>query len=338
MGAALSLTSDKQGFATVSSSLPSMDGKTCCITGCTSGIGFVLACELARKGAVVLMLNRPSERAKAALAKVRQLTPKAAAAHETVVHIDCDLSNFSGVRAAAKAVLEETCRLGGLDVLVNNAGIVGAEDKATADGCDMMMQANFLSHFLLTKEVFPALEQAAQSRGEARIINHTSIERNRVDLDAAFLQKNGGNLGGDSLYARVQRYAQSKNAAFTFTYALHERLAASGSKVKALVSHPGVVATPGMPSAGKHDASLGCFWQVVTGVVHSVAQTEEDGTVPMLLSCCEPDAQSGDFYGPTGNIGGHVQKLNPEPRHTSQRCRQLLWEESCRTLGIEFEV
>ena len=60
------------------------------------------------------------------------------------------------------------------------------------------MQTNHLSHFLLTREVFPLLETAASQRGSARIVNHASMAREAVNkLDAKYLGKNGGNLGGD---------------------------------------------------------------------------------------------------------------------------------------------
>ena len=65
----------------------------------------------------------------------------------------------------------------GLDVICNNAGIMALKDQATIDGFDIQMQTNHLSHFLLTKELLPLLEIAAEKRGEARIVNHTSISR-----------------------------------------------------------------------------------------------------------------------------------------------------------------
>jgi len=59
----------------------------------------------------------------------------------------------------------------------------------------MQMQTNHISHFLLTREVFPLLEKAAEQRGEARIVNHSSMARKGKPLDAKYLGQNGGNLG-----------------------------------------------------------------------------------------------------------------------------------------------
>ena len=44
-------------------------------------------------------------------------------------------------------------------------------DEATEDGFDTQMQTNHLSHFLLTRELFPLLEKSADKHGDARIVN-----------------------------------------------------------------------------------------------------------------------------------------------------------------------
>ena len=67
-----------------------------------------------------------------------------------------------------------------LDVLANNAGVMALQDKATTDGFDLQMQTNHLSHFLLAKELYPAVKAAAAARGEARIVHHSSISRTAV--------------------------------------------------------------------------------------------------------------------------------------------------------------
>ena len=148
-----------------------LTGKSFAVTGCTSGTGLVAAKLFAEKGAAkVFLLNRPSARAEAARAEISA----AAAAGTVVTHVDCDLMDFGSVRAAAAAVRAAT---GELDVLCNNAGVMALEDKATKDGYDVQMQTNHLSHFLLTSEVWPLLQKAAELRGEARVVQHSSGAR-----------------------------------------------------------------------------------------------------------------------------------------------------------------
>ena len=86
-------------------------------------------------------------------------------------------------------------------------------------------------------------------RGEARIVNHSSGARHMAKgLDAQYLGANGGSLGGDGASmlcggARWVRYSQTKLANSVFTQALHERLIARGSAVKAVCAAPGLAAT-----------------------------------------------------------------------------------------------
>lgn len=90
-------------------------------------------------------------------------------------------------------------------------------DKATSAGYDVQAQTNHLSHFLLTSELMPALKAAAAgSAGEARVVSHSSISRKSpgTALQEKYFGKNGGNLGGDSVGARYERYHQ---VSFPFT-------------------------------------------------------------------------------------------------------------------------
>jgi NAD(P)-dependent dehydrogenase (short-subunit alcohol dehydrogenase family) len=100
--------------------LPSLEGKTVAITGCTSGIGLIVAKTCVKKNAkVVLMLNRPSSRAETAENEVKELVSAATAITSTVETIPCDLQDFESVKKAAALIKSkyET-----VDVLCNNAG------------------------------------------------------------------------------------------------------------------------------------------------------------------------------------------------------------------------
>lgn len=160
-------------YGSVVDSLPSLSGKCYAITGCTSGTGLWAAIAAVRKGAsCVLLLNRKSERADEAEKQI-----KAEKGSAKVVTVDCDLQSFASVRKAAAQVKSIAADFGGLDGLVNNAGIMAVPDTRTVDGHDVQMQTNHLSHFLLTKLLLPSLEMAAAARSEARIVQHSSGAR-----------------------------------------------------------------------------------------------------------------------------------------------------------------
>ena len=187
-------------------------GKVVVVTGTTSGTGFVCARTCARKGARVVVLNRESERSAAALKAILDEAPGA-----DVTSVACDLSSFASVREAV-AFLKESCKDSGIDVVACNAGVMALADAATVDGYDVQSQTNHLSHFLLVrqprydcrcecggvltrawcassqvKELFPLLERAAELRGEARVVNHSSSARNVPPgaLEGRYFEKYG---------------------------------------------------------------------------------------------------------------------------------------------------
>jgi len=311
------------GFA---AGLPDLKGKVVAVTGCTSGTGYVCARECARKGAHVIMLNRPSHRATAAEAKLREEVPGA-----TVTAVECDLQNFESVKKAASRLAADFAGTG-VDVLCNNAGVMALEDKATADGFDLQMQTNHLSHFLLTREVFPLLEKAAETRGEARIVNHSSMARMGKPLDAAYLGKNGGNLGGNGnsmLFggARWLRYHQTKLANVVFTYALSDRLKAAGkTKIKVVCAAPGLAAT-NLQVTTAADGGFNDAWIMRFG------QSAEDGAMPLIHCCVAPDVQDRDFFEPPGAKGLPTKKTSLQKECTREDSRTLLWTESEKACG-----
>jgi len=305
------------------------------VTGCTSGTGFICAKACAELGGKVIMLNRASERANLALESLKAAVPDA-----SVSLVTCDLMSFASVRDAA-AQLTTVLADEGLDVLCNNAGIMATEDKATEDGCDTQMQTNHLSHFLLTAEVWPLLEKAAALRGEARIVNHSSSARNAPNkkMDAQYLGKNGGNLGGDKdgwipfTGPRWERYQQSKLANVVFTYALDDKLKASKSNIKAFVAHPGGAST----SLGENSSSRGGGTVIPPSVAKMLLQSGEDGTMPLLTCCCVTDAKSGEFYGPKTMMSGPVT-LQKEEALADSASRDLLWQESIAITGAAYSI
>jgi len=224
--------------------LPTLEGKTVVITGTTSGTGNILA-KLAvdKKAKNMLLLNRPSDRA----TKTAQALQDAAQGDTNVEAIDCDLQDFSSVQAAADAI---KAKYDSVDVLCNNAGVMALEDKPTKkDGYDVQMQTNHLSHFLLTKELYPLLMRAKELRGQARVVNHSSGARHSPGsaLEAKYMEKTTeGSLGGNGAGSffngpRWQRYHRPKLANAVFTKALADRFGDSG--MIAAVAAPGLAAT-----------------------------------------------------------------------------------------------
>lgn len=305
-----------------------MTNKVVAVTGTTSGTGFICARELAKRGATVILLNRKSERSERAHKQLIESVPAG-----KFDPVDCDLQDFADVRRAMEAIKS---RFEVIDVLVNNAGVMALQDKATPDGYDVQMQTNVISHFLITKELFPLLARSNQ----ARIVNHTSMARLGGPLETRYFEPNGGNLGGDGTEEenasfqgpRWLRYHQTKLANAAFTYGLKKKLEeAKVSNVLPLLAHPGLALTNlqvTTASDGGMDGNTDFMNQ---------AQTAEDGATGIIRAAMDPEAQSGNFYGPTAGWKGFPDLLRPEELLYDDSNIRINWE-GCEEAVGEFSL
>lgn len=324
-------------FPAFKESLPSLAGKTVVITGTTSGTGNVAARTSLELGAKVLLLNRNSSRSSSSYEVLAADFPNA-----NLHAVECDLQSFASVRNAIQEV--HTLCPEGVHVLANNAGVMALADEATGDGFDVQIQTNHLSHFLLTKGLMPLLEKAANESGDARVVNHSSVARMvpSKKLQEKYFGKNGGNLGGNgaSMFfggARWKRYNQSKLANCAFTAALHHKLQASGSKVKALVAHPGLANT-NLQSTSVEKGGMG---RLFTSWFMKMSQSMEDGAMGLISCMFLPEAQSGEFYGPgKGSMAmkGKAIMFPLESFYDNEGTRNLIWEKSCEAIGENFDI
>ena len=280
-----------------------MTNKVVAITGTTSGTGFICARELAKKGATVILLNRKSERFQTALQQLKESVPEA-----NFDAIDCDLQNLENVRESLDSI---KLKYEVIDVLVNNAGVMALKDQATLDGYDIQMQTNVISHFLITKELFPLLKKSK----EARIVNHSSMARLGGPLKMEYFEKNGGNLGGDVAEEetsglqgpRWERYHQTKLANAVFTYGLEKKLKkANMSNIIPLLAHPGLART-NLQVTTSEDGGMDAKSEFM-----NQAQSAEDGATGIIRAAMDPEAKAGNFYGPTAGWSGYPDLLTPE--------------------------
>ena len=308
-------------YPTLYVSLPSMEGKVIAVTGASRGLGRVTALSLAKKGAKVILLNRPSGTADETLAEIT-----GAATGPAPVLVPCDLLDFASVRAVATLVLKDHTISHGLDALCLNAGIMLQPDIASKDGYDITASANVLSHFLLTRELMPALELGASHRGDSRIVCMSSGSGfGPPAFNARFYERDGGNLGGQG--ASYERYHQSKLSNLLFTASLHQRLTARGSGVKALACTPGVCGT----DMFVHVQQLS---RPSARVDLSRVPSVEDGACAQLKCLCDPALGSGELWGPRGIDGPPVQMaIAPPSVLVDEESMAALWGCCERAVG-----
>ncbi len=306
-----------------------MTGKVVVITGTTSGTGYVCAKEVAKKGATVVLLNRKSERAENAFTQLKTEFPTG-----KYDQITCDLQSFESVNNAINSIKE---KYEVVDVLVNNAGVMALKDQATNDGYDVQMQTNVISHFLLTKELYPLLKKSE----EGRIVNHSSMARLGPPLASEYFEKKGGDLGGDGTQEenfsfqgpRWMRYHQTKLANAAFTYGLKKKLeTANVSNVISLLAHPGLAKT----QLATTSAAVGGMDDKAEFM--NMAQSAEDGATGIIRAAMDPKAKSGDFYGPSGDgWNGFPDQLTPEDLLLDESNLKINWEGCEKAVG-SFEI
>ncbi|MFC4048881.1 SDR family oxidoreductase [Actinomadura syzygii] len=198
-----------------------MSGKTCLVTGATSGIGKETAVRLAGEGATLIVPARTAARGEAAADEIRRRVPGA-----RVETLAADLSSMAEVRLLAEQV---QARYDRLDVLVNNAGVIMMRRRTTADGWESTLAINHLTPFLLTNLLRGLLERSAP----ARVVTVASAAHKQVRT-----------MPWDELSAGMptdqrQAYPLSKLLNILFTFELARRL--DGTGVTANCLHPGSV-------------------------------------------------------------------------------------------------
>ncbi len=200
-----------------------IDGKICLVTGATSGIGKATALELARMGAIVIIVGRNEERG-----KLVQRDLQDTSGNPSVDFLLADLSSQQSVRSLAQTFKSQYSQL---HVLINNAGTFLTKRQVTEDGLEMTLAVNYLSRFLLTHLLVDVLKQSAP----ARIINVAGAyhAKGEIYFDDINLEQN---------YSGSRANNQAKLADVLFTYALAQRLAGT-KEVTVNCLHPGAVRT-----------------------------------------------------------------------------------------------
>jgi NAD(P)-dependent dehydrogenase (short-subunit alcohol dehydrogenase family) len=199
-----------------------LDGKTCVITGATSGIGYEAAKKLAEGGANLVIVCRNPE--KAALIQ-KELTS------DYGVNVDMVLANFQELYEVRQAGLTIRERYPEIHILISNAGVFNKRRQLTPDGYEMTFGVIHLASFLLTKLLTENLKAGAPSR-----ILYISSEAHR--------------FGGFSIndlnwekrpFVGLWAYGAAKTAQIHTATLLAEHLKSSGVTVN--IMHPGAVRT-----------------------------------------------------------------------------------------------
>jgi len=174
--------------------------KTILITGATDGIGLETAKMLAASGHTLLLHGRNADKLQAA----RDAIAAVPGAGTTETHV----ADFSKLPEVASLAAQIMSRFGGLDVLINNAGVYKTPHPLTPDGLDVRFVVNTLAPYLLTQKLMPLMLESS------RVVNLSSAAQAPVDLEA---------MAGRARLDDMAAYAQSKLAITMWSRAMADR-------------------------------------------------------------------------------------------------------------------
>ncbi|MFF7639038.1 oxidoreductase [Streptomyces canus] len=297
--------------------VPGQDGRVAVVTGANSGIGYVTARELARRGARVLLACRSEARGVGARERLAGEVPGA-----DVEFARLDLGDLASVREFATAYPYDR-----LDLLVNNAGVMALPYGTTADGFETQFGVNHLGHFALTGLLLPTI----LATPAARVVAVSSTAHALADIDI-------DDLNSERRYRRWVAYARSKTANLLFVHELARRLAAHGADVTAVAAHPGYAAT-NLQTAGPKMAGRRAVERFMRVGNRFFAQSAEAGALPTLYAATAPEVPPDSFTGPS--LAGWRGSPAPSWRAAwtrDDRASQRLWAASEELTGVAYDV
>jgi len=298
--------------------IPDLTGRTAVVTGANSGLGFHTSCGLARHGARVLLACRDAGRGAQALARVRSEAPAASVELEAL-----DLADLASVRRFATWFGTDQ----GLDLLINNAGVMATPHRRTVDGFELQLGTNHLGHFALTGLLLPRL----LSRPGARVVTVSSCMHRAGHIDF-------GDLQSERRYLKWSAYGQSKLANLLFAFELDRRLKAADADVLSVAAHPGWAAT-NLQAAGPRMAGRELEEKASHLINRVVAQSDAQGALPVLCAAVSPDVVGGDYFGPDGpfEMRGYPHRVGTTRSARDEQKARRLWALSEELTGVRFE-
>jgi NAD(P)-dependent dehydrogenase (short-subunit alcohol dehydrogenase family) len=231
-----------------------------------------------------------------------------------------DLADLVSVKAFAERVHADGI---GIDVLINNAGVMMPPRSLSPQGQESQFAANHLGHFALTGLLLDLIRAGT----DPRVVTVSSglHRQGHIHFD---------DLTGAQKYGPTAFYAQSKFANVLFGLEFDRRLRAAHSPVRSLLAHPGYAAT-NLQTSGPTG-----WMSVAMGTVGNrlFAQSADMGALPQLYAAIHPDAHSGQFFGPggLGEMRGYPKVVQPVASATDEATARRLWALSEELTGVQF--
>ena len=273
-----------------------MNNKTAIITGITSGIGTEIAIGLAKHGYKLHLLSRTQKSGNKIKENIIKLTN-----NESIDVYECDLSLQKNIHEFVNDFRQKN---DGLDVLINNAGIIPKKRIITIEGIEMQFAVNYIAPFLLSHLLLDCLKKNSPSR----IINTGTTAHAFGNLNPNDFQGNEKKYRGFSGI-----YGDTKLALTIFTIEMAKKL--EGTGVTCNVIHPGVVNT----NLGRNVFPK-IFYVILRPIGKIFLLSSKKGAEPIIKA-----AISNEFDNINGNYYKRFKNLKPSKKVFDENLNERLW-------------
>jgi retinol dehydrogenase 12 len=288
-----------------------LDGRRIVVTGAAIGsIGYETARGLAARGADVTVTTRRDPQALAARLR--------ASLADDSGRVDAQALDLADAASVERFAAWHADTHGGLDVLVNNAGIhldllsQRKQPRLSDDGHEIHWRTNYLGTMHLSLRLLPSLLRAAAVHGDARIVNVVS------QLHAK--GNNAGLFAGARPYNSWVAYGNSKLALVHASFELQRRHREQG--LQAYCLHPGAVFTHIADRGLEGTGAIGKVRKLFAPVEAFFLLTPEEGAQTSLH--CVGDAQA-----PGGHYYRNCAVATPSADCSDAGVSAQLWEQTC---------
>ncbi len=283
------------------------------VTGANSGLGYQIALALEQMGATLVLVCRNKQKGEEARESMIATT-----GNENIELAMADLASQESIRDLVDLFKS---RYESLHVLVNNAGHISWDRQETTDGLEMSFMVNHLAPFLLTNLLLQPLRKAAETAGEARVVNISSSAQRmgKINLD---------DLQSTMKYRIMEAYAASKLAMVIASKEFACRLQETGITVNCV--GPGHIRTAFNSKAGGLASTINTFspsrW-LIQNILEKPA-VEAAQTPIYLATSPEMRRCTGLFY------GDYCRRKPPSLQANDKELARQLWERSAQLTHI----
>ena len=252
------------------------DGRTVLVDGASSGLGFAVAVEMARRGAKVIMVCRSGIPEKGE--EVKRL-----AQSDDIQMLHVDYSDLSSIR---KVVDDIRSQFGKIDILVCNAGLVPKKSRKTPQGLEEMFMVNYLSKFIFVNLLLKENCFRMSASGHPRIIfvsSETHRNPEEFDWDSFGVYKEYG------INKSIEHYGYYKLLLTTFAVELSRRVNADEFKCSVFALCPGPINT----NIGREAPKI--FLPLMKLIFLIFFRSPARAAIPVVYLAASPDLENKHF-------------------------------------------